>query len=321
MNRTLRAHRKKIPDEPFFLGFDGGGTKTECFLLDAKGRVLGRAKAGPANPLRVGWAITRESLLMATRGALRSGRARPRDVRGICVGLAGAGRPAIARRAGLFLRREFRNAAVHATSDLEIALAAVAPRGPAVVLVAGTGSAAHGRDAAGATARAGGFGPRLGDEGSALDIGRRALTAVLCAKNGLGPSTALLDKKMGSRRLRKWAEVVQSGAESPDAVFPRVFPLVVEAAEAGDSVAQEILAAAATALAELATGVIRFLKLAGEEFPLGLAGGVFAASASITAAVELRLRKIAPRARIGLLRTSPAEAAAQLARRAFRAAG
>jgi N-acetylglucosamine kinase-like BadF-type ATPase len=321
MNRPLRAHRKKIPPKPLFLGFDGGGTKTECFLLDAKGRVLGKANAGPANPLRVGWAVTRESLRAAARGALRSARARPQDVRGICAGLAGAGRPAIAQRAGLLLRREFRNAAVRATSDLEIALAAVAERGPAVVLVAGTGSAAHGRGAAGATARAGGLGPRLGDEGSAFDIGRRALTDVLCAKSGLGPSTALIDKKMRSRRLHKWAELVQSGAELPDAVFPKVFPLVVKAAEAGDSVAREILAAAAAVLAGLAAGVIESLKLAGTEFPLGLAGGVFAASASITAAVKSRLRKIAPHARIALLRTSPAEAAAQLARRAFRAAG
>jgi N-acetylglucosamine kinase-like BadF-type ATPase len=321
MKRPLRAHRKKIPAKPLFLGFDGGGTKTECCLLDAEGHVLGKAKAGPANPLRVGWAITRKSLRTAARGALRSGHATPRDVRGICAGLAGAGRPAIARRAALLLRREFRNASVRTTSDLEIALAAVAQKGPAVVLVAGTGSAAHGRDAKGATARAGGLGPRLGDEGSAFDIGRQALTAVLSAKSGRGPTTAFLEKKIGSRRLHKWAELVQSGAELPDAVFPNVFPLVVEAAEAGDSVAQKILAAAAAALAELAAGVIRNLRLARAEFPLGLAGGVFAASASVTAAVKLRLRKIAPRARIGLLRTSPAEAAAQLARCAFRASG
>jgi N-acetylglucosamine kinase-like BadF-type ATPase len=321
MKEMSRARRKKVPDQPLFLGFDGGGTKTECFLLDATGSVLGRGKAGPANPLRVGWAITRKSLRTAAGGALRCGHARSRDVRGICAGLAGAGRPEIAHRAASFLRRKFRNAVVRATSDLEIALAAVAERGPAVVLVAGTGSAAQGRDAGGATARAGGFGPRLGDEGSAFDMGRRALAAIIGAESGLGPSTALLDRKMGSRRLRKWAELVQSGAESPDGVFPRVFPLVVEAAEAGDSVAQGFLATAEAALAELAASVIGFLKLAGEQFPLGLSGGVFIASSAITAAVELRLHKIAPRARIGLLRTSPAEAAAQLALRAFRAAG
>ncbi|HEV3253163.1 MAG TPA: BadF/BadG/BcrA/BcrD ATPase family protein [Candidatus Acidoferrales bacterium] len=321
MKRSLRAHRKKIPARALFLGFDGGGTKTECCLLDAEGRVLGKAKAGPANPLRVGWAITRKSLRTAARGALRSARARPQHVRGVCAGLAGAGRPSIARRAALLLQREFRNASVRATSDLEIALAAVAQKGPAVVIVAGTGSAAHGRGAKGATARAGGLGPRLGDEGSAFDIGRQALTAVLSAKSGRGPSTTLLEKKMGSRRLHKWAELVQSGAELPDAVFPKVFPLVVEAAEAGDSVAQKVLAAAAAALAELAAGVIRNLRLARADFPLGLSGGVFAASTSVSAAVKLRLRKIAPRARIGLLRTSPAEAAAQLARRAFFAAG
>ena len=47
--------------------------------------------------------------------------------------------------------------------------------GPAIVLLAGTGSFAVGRNAAGEMARAGGYGSQIGDEGSAYDIGRRAV--------------------------------------------------------------------------------------------------------------------------------------------------
>jgi glucosamine kinase len=40
----------------YFLGLDGGGTKTDCVLADAEGRVVARASAGPSNPVRTGYA-------------------------------------------------------------------------------------------------------------------------------------------------------------------------------------------------------------------------------------------------------------------------
>src|SRR5208283_1810822 len=58
-------------------------------------------------------------------------------------------------------------------TDLELTLEATG-EGPAIVLIAGTGSAAVGRDAQGQIARIGGHGPLLGDEGSSFDVGRRA---------------------------------------------------------------------------------------------------------------------------------------------------
>src|SRR5580704_8701236 len=39
----------------YFLGFDGGGTKTDCVLSDSEGRVLARAAGGPSNPVRTSY--------------------------------------------------------------------------------------------------------------------------------------------------------------------------------------------------------------------------------------------------------------------------
>ncbi|MFZ0967658.1 MAG: BadF/BadG/BcrA/BcrD ATPase family protein [Candidatus Acidiferrales bacterium] len=304
----------------YFLGFDGGGTKTDCVLLDADGQVLRKAQGGPSNPLRSGYPKAWFAVSGAADAVLARQSIRAIDINGICAGFGGAGRPSVAKRMSTFLERSFPQAEVKVTTDIEIALAAAAPTGPAVVLMAGTGSVAYGRNADGKTVRAGGWGPWLGDEGSAFDIGRRALTAVRRFDDGLGPATALSTRVLKTLGYRDWSGVIEHIAKDPDEVFPRVYPLVAHAAQEGDEVSREILTGAAAALIELAEHVITKLGLAGEAFPLIRAGGVFGHCAFLDSLVDTRLGEIAFRAKIGPLETSPAEAAAQLARSAARRA-
>ena len=61
---------------------------------------------------------------------------------------------------------------------MEIALDAAFGSGPGVIVIAGTGSIAYGRNAQGASARAGGWGSAISDEGSAHWIGRSAAVAM-----------------------------------------------------------------------------------------------------------------------------------------------
>jgi len=238
------------------------------------------------------------------------------DIRGICGGFGGAGRPGVAKRMSVFLERSFPKAEVKVTTDVEIALAAAAENGVGVVLMAGTGSVAYGRNAEGKTVRAGGWGPWLGDEGSAFDIGRRALTAVRRHEDGMGPSTILSERVFKALDYRDWGPLIEHIAKNPDEVFPRVYPLVARAAEQGDEVSRALLDSAAEALVELASHVIHKLGLAAEKFPLVRAGGVFGRTTYLDSLVDERLAAIAERATIGPLRTSPAEAAAHMARSA-----
>jgi N-acetylglucosamine kinase-like BadF-type ATPase len=300
----------------YYLGIDGGGTKTDCVLLDAQGQVLRRAQGGPSNPLRGGYTRACFSISGAADTVLARQSLKATDIRGICGGFGGAARPAVAKRMSVFLERSFPKAEVNVTSDIEIALAAAVEKGIGVVLIAGTGSVAYGRNAEGKTVRAGGWGPWLGDQGSAFDIGRSALTAVRRYEDGMGQATILSERVFKNLEWRNWAALIEHIAKNPDEVFPRVYPLVARAAEQGDEVSRKILDSAADALVELADHVIRKLDLGAEKFPLVRAGGVFGHCAYLDSLVDKRLTAIASRATIGPLQTSPAEAAAQMARTA-----
>src|ERR1017187_2574152 len=69
-----------------YLGFDGGGTKTECIALDADGRIVGHGNSGPSNPLRVGYNAACAALQLAAGGALALAQYVASAVRGNCAG-------------------------------------------------------------------------------------------------------------------------------------------------------------------------------------------------------------------------------------------
>lgn len=315
-----------------FLGFDAGGTKTNCVVLDAAGHFLAEATGGPANPLRVGFAKASFALEDTALRALGEAHQNTESVRAICAGVAGAGLPRIARRLVSYLSHAFPQATVRVITDIEIALEAAigqddpdgGKRNAGIVIVAGTGSAVCGRNSAGKTARAGGWGPWIGDPGSAYEIGRRAVEAALRARDHLGPPTTLGENILRAEEAdaapantQDWDTILERIAKRPDAVFPKLFPVVVEAAAAGDAVAQQILASAAKSLASLAKAVIDSLGLNDQSFTIAKSGGVFGHSAYLHAALVRELSRIAPNARIAPLRISPARAAAELARKSI----
>ncbi len=299
----------------YAIGFDGGGTKTECVLLSRTSAVLAQAVSGPSNPLRVGFDQAFASLSAAAGHVLTAARVEANEVTAVCAGVAGAGRARVVKRMMAYLVETFPAADVHVTTDLEVALEAAVGDGPGVVLVSGTGSAAFGRDSSGRTARAGGHGPWIGDEGSAFDIGRRAVSAMARARDAMAPVTLLADMVPAAMECPDWSTLLERIADNPDEILPRIFPLVVEAAEAEDVPAQEILYGAAVGLSALAVSVARRLDLADKKFTLGKAGGVFGHSRFLDETLEALVRSAARRAEIRPLEISPAHGAARLAQR------
>jgi N-acetylglucosamine kinase len=299
----------------YSLGFDGGGTKTECVLLDAKGAVIGEGRGGPANPLRSGYDGAFTSLHEAAAGAMAAARIRPGDVTNVCAGIAGAGRRSVVRRVMVFLTEEFPAALTQVATDYEVALESAAGSGLGVVLIAGTGSVAFGRNAAGETARAGGYGPWIGDEGSAFDIGRRAVSAVARTRDTDAPVTMLAEMIPAALDCPDWDELMLRIMKNPDEVFPKLFPAVAAAANSEDSAAKEILFTSAIGLGNLAMIVIRRLGMKGEEFPLVKCGGVFGHSRMLDTLLDSVLASGALRAKISRLEISPALGAARMAAR------
>jgi N-acetylglucosamine kinase-like BadF-type ATPase len=299
----------------YFLGFDGGGTKTECVLLDASGATAGEGRGGPANPLRCGYDQAFASLREAAMQALAAARIRATQVTHVCAGIAGAGRRSVVSRMIVFLSHEFRAAVTHVTTDYEIALEVAVGRGPGIVLIAGTGSVACGRNAAAQTARAGGYGPWIGDEGSAFEIGRRAVAAVARARDAEATSTAMVEMIPHALNCSDWDELLLQIMKAPDDVFPKLFPVVLEAAEENDGVAKEIVSQSAASLGRLAAAVIQRLGMSDREFMLVKSGGVFGHSALLDVQVDDALRAAAPKATLSRLEISPALGAARIAAR------
>jgi N-acetylglucosamine kinase-like BadF-type ATPase len=298
----------------FYLGFDGGGTKTHCVVVDDAGHIVAEARSGPSNPLRVGFAKSCATLEDAATQALTSAGIERAHIQGVCAGLAGASQTQAAQRIAEFLKNFFPQAAVEVTTDLEIALAAAVGAGEGIVLIAGTGSAAYGRNAAGKSARAGGEGPEKGDRGSAYDIGKRAVEAVVRTRSEQGPGTTLVDQILAALSCSSWEQLNRRIAQDPDDVFPRLFPVVADAAASGDGIARDLLTEAATALADLATRVADALGVRNLPCTIAKVGGVFSRSALLDRALESQITHTLPLAHIVPWRVSPAHAAAETAR-------
>jgi len=211
------------------------------------------------------------------------------------------------------LERAFPGIVVNVLTDLEAALAA-AGNGAAIVLVAGTGSAAIARDEQGKIWRAGGYGPPFSDEGSAYDIGSRAVTRAMKEREARGTDSSLGKKILERFGCNAWPELQKRASAQPDQVFPMIFPIVAAAADGGDPTAREILQEAARQLAELVKAVANHAGLGGENVAIAKTGGTVGRSAFYDAQVDEALKRAVPQAEIGELQMSPAEAAARAAR-------
>lgn len=315
------AQKKGDSSVTYILGFDGGGTKTDCVLADEEGNVLARATTGPSNPLRAGYMKAWFALGEAADAVMARQKITADNIGAVCAGLGGAGRPGVVRRVTTYFERSFPNAEIRVTTDLEIALEAAFGRGEGILLLAGTGSAAFGRDADGRTARAGGRGPWFSDEGGAFDIGREAVRAVSLADERRGPETALTKKIISPHHWRDWTLLFEAVSKNSDDVFPKIFPFVAQLADKGDAVSQGILTNAAKSLSGLALAVAKDLGWTERPVDIAKCGGVYGRSKFFDAAIQEEVSKVLPHARLIGIDVSPAEAAVRMAARELRAKG
>ena len=296
----------------YVLGLDGGGTKTECVLMDESRHVVTSSRGGPSNPMRVGFGGALAAVCEAVRMAIAAAKISNNAVVALCAGLAGTAYPESGRKMRMLLEEEFPGKLVRVCTDMELTLEAIGD-GAAIVLIAGTGSAAVGHDAQGHTARVGGHGYLLGDEGSAYHVGQRAVIDALRHFERTGADTPMGKKILSDIGATAWADLQSRAYAAPDEVFPRLFPTVLQAADAGDARAHSLLDDCAAALAELVGDLAVRLQLQSQNFLLAKTGGMLGRSAYFDERLDLYLRKAAPLAQFGALQLSPAEAAAHRA--------
>jgi len=296
----------------FVLGIDAGGTKTVCQLANEHAEVLAETRGGGANLQAVGELEVEKILHEVMEDAIGD-----RDVvpAAICLGIAGVDRPDDALVVRAIMRRIGYKARTLVVNDALVALEAGAPNQPGVVVIAGTGSIAYGRNPRNQAARAGGWGYALGDEGSGYWIGRAALRAVLREADRRGPATqltGLLLKYYDVAKAQDLISQVYHVALRPSAISA-LAQCVQSAFSAGDAVAIGILRSAVDELESFALSVATRLELVGTEFPFVMAGGIFRAVPWLEEELARRLPLASPHSRTLVLDVEPALGAVRLA--------
>lgn len=302
----------------YYLGFDGGATKTSGAVINSEGDLLSEESGGPSNFQIMGIPEASDNIIKVGKAALTACNLTFEDVAGIFLGLTGAGRKSDQERMkeGFeeYLRsRDLPVPWIGVESDALAALEGAFPGQAGMILISGTGSILFAKDKDGSVLRAGGWGRFIGDEGSGYAIGKAGLTAYVKDYDHRGKKTMI--SGLISRDL---------GIESPQSLVLKIYHenfdlasaarAVLEAAASGDETALSI---ADNAADELMAHVRAAILQIGGDMPIALMGSILThENVVVTKLTDLISREF-PAVRICRPEKSAAAGAALLARRAL----
>lgn len=262
-----------------FLGVDGGGTKTSYAVIDAGGGVRARHVGPSVSHLAQGFARASDLLLDGIGATLRNAAITSTDLTYAFLGLPSYGEDsATTAQMDSMPAKLLDVARYRCGNDMLCSWAGALACADGISVIAGTGSIAYG-EYAGRTARAGGWGEIIGDEGSAYWIAREGMNLFSRMSDGRatrGPLYELVRARVGIEvDLDLCAQVYGEGGSSRSA-FAAFAPLVDEAARSGDAQAADILRRGADELLQCVRAVRQALQVPDElVLPVSNTGGVF----------------------------------------------
>lgn len=259
----------------YYIGIDGGGTQTTAVLVDAEGKELARidGEAGLVNVLDP--EAGARSLADLASATLAAARVDARASVLVCA-LAGAGREPERTRLELSLGALGVAEAVMITTDFEAALQDAFGMGSGILVISGTGSSAWGRNEDGRTARAGGWGHIVGDEGSGYSIGLAALRRCMREHDTREPDQGWIRLILAHTYVASVELLVRWAAAASKADIAALAPTVFDAAENGVPSGKEIVDGAAREIVLHVTALHERLKPWREPPTVALTGGLIA---------------------------------------------
>lgn len=316
-NQVVYAVQKDGTVKRYFLGVDGGGSKTNVTCIDEEKKVVGEGSSGCTNFNSVGQEKANQHLREAILSALKAAGVPEDQVAGICLSMSGVDRPADKQLMRSWITPILPNARIDVHNDAVAALVSGTDGNLfGLVVISGTGTITYGVNKEGETTRAAGWGPLLGDRGSGYQIGYEILNAVVRALDGRGPATSLVEAVLAKLNLSKGEELIPWAYSSVAwERYAQLAPLAAIAARNGDKVAEQILEAQAQDLVVSIQAVAKRLHLENQPFPLVLAGGNFTHEGSyLTDLLKKKVTQQVPHATVLLPTLKPEYAAALLAR-------
>ena len=307
----------------FFLGIEGGGTRTVALLVDAANRVERRVVSGPCNLRLVSAA--------ALHAHFRELAIHFPSARAIGIGLAGCRDAADRSRVETVVHAVWPGIPHRVGHDLETAwhaafagtTSSTATATPQIIVVAGTGSCCYGKRGATVTAKVGGWGHLLGDCGSGYDIAFTALRDVVAENESTQRWPRLGARVLRRLQLTEPADLISWIQTADKTAIASLAPEVFAAAQAGDRLAKSILTRTQAPLAAQATQLAHRLSAKAQRNPpveFVLCGSVFTQQPTAARNFAAKLRPACPQARVRVLTQESVWGAVALAHQAALAA-
>lgn len=267
------------------LGVDGGGTKTVFVLTGSDGKIRGVHRDSSAYHVQIGLDGLLALLERGLAAVLQQSGSESSDIAGAFFGIPALGEDSRCEHDLISLpAKVLGHSRYICGNDMICAWAGSLGARDGINVIAGTGSIAYG-ERQGASARCGGWGELIGDEGSAYWIAREGLTATSrmsdgrCAK---GPLLDLMRKKFDLENDLDLSGLVLTGPTSSRDQIAALCSLVVDAANVGDITAQQILTSAGIELAAHISAVANQLEFPpSETIPVSYSGGAVSQIAAV----------------------------------------
>ena len=298
-----------MADTRIVMGFDVGGTKTACIMLNEQGCILGKGFGGSGNTNFIPLEIANQSFTDAIESARKAAGIEKLRVECIAVGTEPSPDPV----APLIAKLTGCTRIVH-KKEGECSMVGGLVSKVGLSLICGTGSVGWGRNARGETSMTSCWGP-IGDEGSAYDLARRGVNAAFWAWDGRGPKTVLTDmllEMFGQTDLRDICTPLYT-SENLRKDFASLAQMVTKAADGGDAVALRVMRDGAVQIAHFLTTCANNLGMTEYRIASANSGLVTGSNYRYFNLIREELKKVHPKAELVKPRFEPVVGAGLIA--------
>lgn len=298
----------------YLLGIDGGGTKTQAVICDESGRILGNGLGGPSGIDSVGEAGALVGIGAAVEAARQQAGLAAAPFHSVFLGMAGVVSEADREIIRGVARELALGSLVGVDHDIRISLAGGLSGRLGIALIAGTGSASFGINAAGERWQSGGWGHLISDEGSSYWLGWNGIRLAIGTYDGRWQSSLLepVRQRLGMAQMTDIHHRLYTEGISKSEIAA-LAPLVLEAAASGDAMAQQLIVTGTADLAQMVAAVARRLGWSAAPCEVTLTGGLWRAGEDVIAPFRHALTDLLPAARIVLPELPPVLGACILA--------
>ncbi|MDV4150690.1 BadF/BadG/BcrA/BcrD ATPase family protein [Clostridium sp. AL.422] len=260
----------------YFLGVDGGGTKTSFTLIDYNGKVKSEVIKGPSHPTQIGFENLEKLLKEGLEDTIKNNNISRNHIERACLGLAGYGIvKEIAEKIAEVVERVFEGIDYDLNSDVRVAIAGALAGEDGINIVAGTGSIALALKSD-ELIRCGGWGYTVGDEASAYWIGKKAIALFSKESDGRvekGPLYEIIKTSLGLNRDAEIISYINNEIKGDRSEIAKLAILCSEAARIGDKGAIVIFNQAAFEIAEMIKTLLK--NYDNNHVKVSYTGGVF----------------------------------------------